>query len=183
MLNSLSERGDYVRDTVTNRALEGHQTPRRPSVLRVADSLTCRACSVSLVGLSEMMEPVRSASRQPSISGGSPQPSSSTTISWSLNVCASTETDNGCSVVRRIEGDGDSPSRRLPGKHRHRRRRYRRQAPAKKKFRIFSKGVRPEYDPCQGTSHALQIPMSCGQLRDQGSAKVHHLLAVPYRVG
>jgi hypothetical protein len=75
MRNSLAERGDYVRGTVTNRALDGHQTSRRPPVLRVADSHTCRACSESLVGLSEMVEPVRSATSQPSISGGPPQPS------------------------------------------------------------------------------------------------------------
>src|SRR5713101_2369849 len=38
------------------------------------------------------------------------------------------------------------------------------QAPEKKKFRTFSSGVRPEYEPCQGTSQALQMPMSCGRL-------------------
>jgi hypothetical protein len=26
----------------------------------------------------------------------------------------------------------------------------------------LSKGVRPEYEPCHGTSHALQMPMPCG---------------------
>jgi len=33
----------------------------------------------------------------------------------------------------------------------------------KKKFRTFSKGGRPEYEPCHGTSHALQMPMACGR--------------------
>jgi hypothetical protein len=37
---------------------------------------------------------------------------------------------------------------------------YRRQAPAKKKLRTFSKGVRPECEPCPGTPPALQMNVS-----------------------
>lgn len=60
---------------------------------------------------------------------------------------------------------------------------YRRQAAAKKKLRTFSREVRPEYDPCQGTSQALQMPMSCGRFSVSAFPKIHHPVAIPDRIG